>query len=151
MYRKYSINTNKDLLFKVWMWFLFWVSKWVSPFPLMCYSSSKGCAHHLNLCCSSYCNNRHCISKIVSGFQSDLSYCILNHISSFLLFILVQSVIFFSPILSVKRHRSCSQSADVTQQQEDIETGEWSCVKSLNETKQDAQEDERIEVGDDAS
>lgn len=63
----------------------------------------------------------------------------------------MHSVISFSPILSLKRQKSYSQSAEGTQQQEYIETGEWSCVKSVKETKQDAQEDERIEVGDDAS
>lgn len=58
---------------------------------------------------------------------------------------------YFYPILSVKRQRSCSRSTDVKQQQEYIETGEWECVKSIKETKKDAQEDEKIEVGDDAS
>lgn len=137
------LNTHVLYIISVWMWFFFWVSL----FHLMCYSSSKCCPHHLSLCRPSYCNSHYCISKFVSGFQSDSSYCILNHISSFLLFILMHSVIFFL-LFSLKRRKSCSQSADVMQQQE---TGEWSCVKSVSETKQDAQEDERIEVGDDAS
>ncbi|XP_070699272.1 lymphatic vessel endothelial hyaluronic acid receptor 1a [Pempheris klunzingeri] len=37
------------------------------------------------------------------------------------------------------------------QQQEYIETEEWTCVKNIKQTQTAAQEDERIEVGDDAS
>ncbi len=37
------------------------------------------------------------------------------------------------------------------QQQEYIQTEERTCVESVKETKKAAQEDERIEVGDDGS
>lgn len=37
------------------------------------------------------------------------------------------------------------------QEQEYIQTEEWTCVTSTKETKKAAQEDERIEVGDDAN
>lgn len=35
--------------------------------------------------------------------------------------------------------------------QEYIQTEEWTCVKTVKETKKDPQEDERIEIGDNAS
>lgn len=39
-------------------------------------------------------------------------------------------------------------SADIKQpEEESIQAEEWTCVKSTQETKTDAQEDERIEVG----
>lgn len=55
----------------------------------------------------------------------------------------------FSLSLSVKRRRSRALSFDVKQQQEYIQTEEWTCVKNIKETKETALEDERIEVDDD--
>ncbi|GAA6233678.1 lymphatic vessel endothelial hyaluronic acid receptor 1-like [Lates japonicus] len=47
--------------------------------------------------------------------------------------------------------RSRSRSSDLKQQQEFVETEEWTCVKNIKETEEDAQEDERIQVDDNAS
>ncbi|XP_026176317.1 lymphatic vessel endothelial hyaluronic acid receptor 1a [Mastacembelus armatus] len=62
--------------------------------------------------------------------------------------LLLVAVIF---VVYLKLRRSCSWSSDMRQQQESTKTEEWTCVKIVKETKKDAQEDERIEVGDDAS
>ncbi|XP_070766418.1 lymphatic vessel endothelial hyaluronic acid receptor 1a [Enoplosus armatus] len=51
----------------------------------------------------------------------------------------------------IKMRRSRILSSDVKQQQEDIQTEEWTCVRKIKENKEAAQEDERIEVGDNAS
>ncbi|TNN86598.1 hypothetical protein EYF80_003066 [Liparis tanakae] len=51
--------------------------------------------------------------------------------------------------LETCRRRSRALSFDVKQQQEYIQTEEWTCVKSIKETKETALEDERIEVDDD--
>lgn len=53
--------------------------------------------------------------------------------------------------LSVKRRRSCVLSSDMKPQQENIQTEEWTCVNNIKETKTAAQEDEKIEVEDNAS
>lgn len=37
------------------------------------------------------------------------------------------------------------------QQQDYMETGEWTCEKNIKETKKAAQEDEKIEMGDNTS
>ncbi|KAM4593208.1 lymphatic vessel endothelial hyaluronic acid receptor 1a [Odontesthes bonariensis] len=50
----------------------------------------------------------------------------------------------------LKLTRRCSQSSDVTQQQEYIQTEEWECAKTITETKKVVSEDERIEVDDSA-
>lgn len=52
-------------------------------------------------------------------------------------------------IAHLKLHRHCYQGCDVKQQQEEehIETGEWTCVKAM-ESQRDAQPDERIELED---
>nr|XP_020464259.1 lymphatic vessel endothelial hyaluronic acid receptor 1 [Monopterus albus] len=52
----------------------------------------------------------------------------------------------------LKLRRRCPWNADMKQKQpEDIETEEWKHVKNIKETKKDAQEDETIKVGVDAS
>ncbi|XP_044055705.1 lymphatic vessel endothelial hyaluronic acid receptor 1a [Siniperca chuatsi] len=51
----------------------------------------------------------------------------------------------------IKMRRSRVLSSDMKQQQEYIQTEEWTCSKNIKETKEDTQEDERIEVGDNAS
>ncbi|XP_005724401.1 lymphatic vessel endothelial hyaluronic acid receptor 1a [Pundamilia nyererei] len=53
-------------------------------------------------------------------------------------------------ILTYLKLRRCSQKSDVKEQKEYIQTEEWICVKTPTETKKAAEEDERIEVGDDA-
>ncbi len=53
--------------------------------------------------------------------------------------------------LSVKRRRSRILSLDKKQQQEHIQTEEWTCVKSVKTTNTTAKEEERIEVDDDSS
>ncbi|KAK2920169.1 hypothetical protein Q8A73_002373 [Channa argus] len=48
--------------------------------------------------------------------------------------------------------KTCSRKSDMKQQQqESIETEEWTCAKHIEETQKDAQKEETIEVGDDAS
>ncbi|XP_023266593.1 lymphatic vessel endothelial hyaluronic acid receptor 1 [Seriola lalandi dorsalis] len=54
-------------------------------------------------------------------------------------------------ILAYLKWRSWSQSSDKEQQQEYIKTEDWTCMKAIRETKADVQEDERIEVGDNAN
>ncbi|KAG8001560.1 Lymphatic vessel endothelial hyaluronic acid receptor 1 [Nibea albiflora] len=61
----------------------------------------------------------------------------------------VRSIISF--FLSVKRRRNRSLSADIKQQEEYIQTEEWTCVKTIKETKITADEDERIDVDDNAT
>ncbi|KAM9408483.1 lymphatic vessel endothelial hyaluronic acid receptor 1a [Pholidichthys leucotaenia] len=46
--------------------------------------------------------------------------------------------------------RRCYSSTDMTQQQEDMETAEWTCVKDNKETKTATGEEERIEMCDTA-
>lgn len=53
--------------------------------------------------------------------------------------------------LSVKRRRSHVLSSEVKQQLEHIQTEEWTCEKNTKESKEDVEEDERIEVGDNAN
>lgn len=53
--------------------------------------------------------------------------------------------------LSVHSRRNCILSVDMKPQEEFIQTEEWTSVKSISETKTDAQEDERIEVDDSES
>ncbi|KAM9366634.1 lymphatic vessel endothelial hyaluronic acid receptor 1a [Symphorus nematophorus] len=54
-------------------------------------------------------------------------------------------------IVYLKLRRSCVRSTDMKQQQEYIQTEEWTCVNSVKETKTATQEDERIEVDDNES
>ncbi|KAM8895002.1 lymphatic vessel endothelial hyaluronic acid receptor 1a [Spinachia spinachia] len=51
----------------------------------------------------------------------------------------------------MKMRSSCVLSSDMKQQQENIQTEEWTCVKDIKETKTAAQKDEKIEVEDNAS
>ncbi|KAL6113072.1 lyve1 [Pungitius sinensis] len=51
----------------------------------------------------------------------------------------------------MKMRRSCVMSSDMKQKQEDIQTEEWTCVKNTKETKTAAQEDEKIQMEDNAS
>lgn len=51
----------------------------------------------------------------------------------------------------LKLRRSCSHSSDMEKQQESVTTEDWMCVKTVKETEADVQEDERIEVDDNAS
>ena len=76
-------------------------------------------------------------------------YSTFNNVLPFVIIILtVQSMICF--FLSVIRSRA--RSTDMKQQQpEFIQTEEWTCVKSIKETKTSTQEDERIEVDSDES
>lgn len=53
--------------------------------------------------------------------------------------------------LSAKRRRNRSLSTDIKQQEEYIQTEEWTCVKIIKETKIAADEDERIDVDDNAT
>ncbi|XP_051236344.1 lymphatic vessel endothelial hyaluronic acid receptor 1a [Dicentrarchus labrax] len=53
-------------------------------------------------------------------------------------------------ILAYIKLRRRFLSSDMKQQQENIQTEEWTCVKNIKETNIAAQEDERIEVGDEA-
>lgn len=60
---------------------------------------------------------------------------------------LILLVIIILAYLKLRR----SQKSDVKQQQEHIQTEEWTCVKTITENEQavqEVQEDERIEVGD---
>ncbi|XP_073321234.1 lymphatic vessel endothelial hyaluronic acid receptor 1a [Pagrus major] len=54
-------------------------------------------------------------------------------------------------IAYIKIRGSRALSVDMKPQEEFIQTEEWTCVKSINETKTDAQEDERIQVDDSES
>ncbi|XP_022621059.1 lymphatic vessel endothelial hyaluronic acid receptor 1 [Seriola dumerili] len=54
-------------------------------------------------------------------------------------------------VLAYLTLRSWSQSSDKEQQQEYVKTEDWTCMKAIRETKADVQEDERIEVDDNAS
>ncbi|KAM6949688.1 lymphatic vessel endothelial hyaluronic acid receptor 1a [Lycodopsis pacificus] len=51
----------------------------------------------------------------------------------------------------ITMRRSRALSSDMKQQQEYIQTEEWTSVKDIKETNEAAQEDERIEVDDDES
>ncbi|KAM3626136.1 uncharacterized protein V6R79_023275 [Siganus canaliculatus] len=51
-------------------------------------------------------------------------------------------------IVYIKMRKSRFLSTDIKQQQEYIETEEWTCVKNTKETNSVAQEEERIEVED---
>ncbi|XP_053275172.1 lymphatic vessel endothelial hyaluronic acid receptor 1a [Pleuronectes platessa] len=51
-------------------------------------------------------------------------------------------------IVYLKSRRIGSQSLDMKQQQESIETEDWTCVKSVEQTEEDAQEEEKIQVED---
>ncbi|XP_035508459.1 lymphatic vessel endothelial hyaluronic acid receptor 1a [Morone saxatilis] len=53
-------------------------------------------------------------------------------------------------ILAYIKLRRRFLSSDTKQQQENIQIEEWTCVKNIEETNIAAQEDERIEVGDEA-
>ncbi|XP_071344601.1 lymphatic vessel endothelial hyaluronic acid receptor 1a isoform X2 [Trachinotus anak] len=54
-------------------------------------------------------------------------------------------------IVAYLKLRSCSQSSDMEQQQEYVKTEDGTCVKNIKETEDEVQEDERIEVDDNAS
>ncbi|XP_031180146.1 lymphatic vessel endothelial hyaluronic acid receptor 1a isoform X1 [Sander lucioperca] len=54
-------------------------------------------------------------------------------------------------ILAYIKLRSRAPSSDIKQQQEYIQTEEWTCEKNIKETNRAAQEDETIEVVDNAS
>lgn len=51
----------------------------------------------------------------------------------------------------IKMRRSHVLSSEVKQQLEHIQTEEWTCEKNTKESKEDVEEDERIEVGDNAN
>ncbi|XP_035015548.1 lymphatic vessel endothelial hyaluronic acid receptor 1a [Hippoglossus stenolepis] len=51
-------------------------------------------------------------------------------------------------IVYLKSRRVESQSSDMKQQQESIETEDWTCVKSVEQTEEDAQDEEKIQVED---
>ncbi|XP_036950641.1 lymphatic vessel endothelial hyaluronic acid receptor 1a [Acanthopagrus latus] len=54
-------------------------------------------------------------------------------------------------IAYIKIRRNRILTADMKPQEEFIQTEEWTCVKTISETKTDTQEDERIEVDDSES
>ncbi|KAK2854013.1 hypothetical protein Q5P01_006674 [Channa striata] len=52
----------------------------------------------------------------------------------------------------LKLQNTCSRKSDMKQQQqESIETEEWTCAKNIEETQKEAQKEERIEMGDETS
>ncbi|XP_060924456.1 lymphatic vessel endothelial hyaluronic acid receptor 1a [Limanda limanda] len=51
-------------------------------------------------------------------------------------------------IVYLKSRRIGSQSSDMKQQQESIETEDWTCVKSVEQTEEDSQDEEKIQVAD---
>ncbi|KAE8297024.1 CD44 antigen Extracellular matrix receptor III [Larimichthys crocea] len=54
-------------------------------------------------------------------------------------------------LVYIKMRRNRSLSTDIKQQEEYIQTEEWTCVKIIKETKIAADEDERIDVDDNAT